>query len=913
MAPSLKSASTVILLAIPSIVTATGPTCTLKDLAPAGSTCGTYGVITKFEYFIEDLYDAQYTSVLSCASECAKRSNCKSFNIRTEQDAFCELQSATQKQAGFVPDNVANRSASSYQGFDLFCFDSVNDPSQGQSSDFSSSSTDTSTGSQISSQGTTSSSSSTQGTTSTTFSSNGIAQRTTSSTTLTSSSSSSASPTTTPYVCNEDNCYRALLRFGDQAKGFCSGYTTVTNAETASVPAYLDNCSSKPAMISSGCSCLATWISPDPEPTLPNSAESLTSATGYQSSVISSPTSAMSDSASSSVSSPSATTTTGSFSSIAGNSTTGISQSTIASVSSTITASPSHTQDNRNANSTSAFSSASTQDANTTVPLSSIWVSTTPDVSPVTPTTPSSDPSTSTLIRELAVPTTTTKSVTEFMISTVYATSVHTFKECPPTEKTCHVGLVTTTLVSVTTTLAPIIKVVVPTPTIDFIPPGYAVEPIYKVHVDIVNIPCPPAVYDCPVEQIITRTIEAGSAVCPCPTSDAQVYYEEHREIVCYQAQVPGPAPEVNAAALPMYEASQELGAVPMPVEARPAPPAMTPPSMVTITSIDKTSTKTMTYPIDQLPPPPCGLSLDAFDHKEEAYWAYCPDYSSTTAPMPQPGNPTPVNMDKLTMVTITSKDKTSTKTMTYHIDNLPPPPCGLRLDAFDYKEEAYWAECPDYTSTTTPMPKPTAVNKSPSFVTVTSSDKSSTKTMTYPIDNLPPPPCGLSLDAFDHKEEAYWAHCPDYTSPTPSPETPTSTISLITLTLTDASTTRTITTTPNPAFDYHEEAFWTHPSSPRGSPWSLPPPGTDTPSVVKMATTGPAWWTLPPVATAGLGSEKKPMVSGSPLPLPPSVEKVSMKEGKNKKKKSAGNGLGAAGNLSLMLAAVASVVVYLL
>ncbi|KAH7396036.1 hypothetical protein BKA64DRAFT_746167 [Cadophora sp. MPI-SDFR-AT-0126] len=933
MATSLKSASTILLFTITSLVVAASPVCTLKEFAPASSTCGTYGVITKFDYFIEDLYDPQYASVLFCASECARRSNCKSFNLRIGQDPFCELHSDTQRQDGFVAENNATRTASSYQGFDLACFSCVNDSSaQGLASDASSSlSTGTCLESHTSSQGMTSSGISAEGTPSTTSSSStsgtqslsgsiSIAQSTNPSASLTSSSTSSAAPTTTPYICNEDNCYRALLRFGDQAKAFCSGYTTVTNLETASVPAYLDNCSSNPTMISSGCSCLATWISPDPPPTLSSSAASPTSASGSQSSVISSTTSTVSDPISTSpVSSSSSTSSSVSASSSAaaevtnftGNSTTGTSQSTTPSASSSSTFHR-DTRIHRHANATSARSSTSVLHVNTSMPLSSSLASSISRSSSADPTISSSNLSISTLIRELAVPTTTTESVTKYMISTVYATSVHTFKECPSTLKVCHIGLVTTTRVPVTTTFAPIIKVVVPRPTIDFIPPGYAMEPIYEVHVDIVNEQCPPDVRNCPAIQTVTRTIEAGSAVCPCPTTDAQVHREEHREKVCYQARPPAPAPEVKAIAMPV----QEFRAVALSVEAHPAPPAMTSPSMVTITSTDKTTTKTMTYPIDNLPPPPCGLSLDAFDYKEEAYWAECPDYISTTTPMPKPVKSTPV-LPSPSMVTITSSDKLSTKTMTFPIDQLPPPPCGLSLDAFDYKEEASWAECPDYTSTTTPMPKigkPTPVFTSPSMVTITSTDKTSTKTMTYPIDQLPPPPCGLSLDAFMYKEEAYWAECPDYTSTT----TTSFSVSMVTVTITDETTTRTVTATWNSAFQYQEEALWTWPGE-KGSPWSLPPPATDTPTGFKLATTGPEWWKepafqstptstpkpmswkLPPVAT---GLEKKPMVS----PLPPNVEKVPMKE----EKKSAGVGVGA-GMLSAVLAIVGGVLVVLL
>ncbi|PVH74960.1 hypothetical protein DL98DRAFT_593592 [Cadophora sp. DSE1049] len=903
MAPSLKSASTILLLTIPSLIIAASPTCTLKDLAPAGSTCGTYGVITKYDYFIEDLYDSQYISVLSCALECAKRNNCKSFNIRP--DAFCELHSRTQKDAGFVSENDVNQTASSYQGFDLACFDFVNDATvQGSAfEDSSSSSSETSSGSQTSTQGTTSSGLSTHDSTSaTSYSSTSetqsasgsiiaqstsstptsssqssgslnIAQSTTSSATLTSSSTSSASSITTPYVCNEDNCYRALLRFGDQAKGFCSGYTTVTNAETASVPAYLDNCSSSPAMISSGCSCLATWISPDPPPTLSSSPASLTSTSISQSSVISSPTSTVSDpisrdpaSSSSfysgSVTSSGSATSSSSVTSFTGNLTAAISRSTTASDPSNST-SHSHTQMRKYANSTSTLASNSTPYVNTSMPLSSSLTSSMSGSSSADPTLSSSDPSITTMIREVAFPTTTTESVTEYMISTVYTTSVHTFKECPLTVKVCHVGLVTTTRVPVTTTFAPIIKVIIPRPTINFIPPGYAMEPIYKVHVDIVNKQCPPIVRNCPARQTVTRTIEAGSAVCPCPTTDAQVHREENRERVCYQAQLPAPAPAVEAIAMPI----QELRAVTLPVEAHQAPPAMTSPSMVTITSTDKTSTKTMTYSIDKLPPPPCGLSLDAFMYKEEAYWAHCPDYTSTTTPMPKPGKPTPVNTSP-TMVTITSTDKTSTKTMTYHIDNLPPPPCGLSLDSFDYKEEAYWAQCPDYTSNTTPMPEP---GKPTPFITL------------------------------------------------PSMATTAPSISMVTVTVTDETTTRTVTTTWNSAFIYQEEALWTWPGQ-KGSAWSLPPPATDIPTGLKLATTGPEWWkepafqstptpgswTLPPVAT---GLEKKPMVS----PLPSNVEKVPMKDEKKSAGVSVDAGLGGAGMLSAVLAIVGGVVVVLL
>merc|ERR1712093_855849 len=152
MAPSLKSASVIFLLTIPSLVIAASPTCTLKDSAPAGSTCGTYGDVTNFDYFIEDLYDPQYTSILSCASECGNRTNCKSFNLRTEKEAFCELHSGTQQKAGFVSEDEANRTTSSYQGFDLDCFDCVDDASNQRLAVNESSSSSTSTSSESQSQ-----------------------------------------------------------------------------------------------------------------------------------------------------------------------------------------------------------------------------------------------------------------------------------------------------------------------------------------------------------------------------------------------------------------------------------------------------------------------------------------------------------------------------------------------------------------------------------------------------------------------------------------------------------------------------------------------------------------------------------------------------------------------------------------
>ncbi|KAL5328406.1 hypothetical protein ACEPPN_001905 [Leptodophora sp. 'Broadleaf-Isolate-01'] len=483
MAPSVtKSAGIFLLAALPSLGKAASQTCTLKDLALASSICGPTGAITNFDYFVEDLYDAEFTSVVSCASQCAGRSNCKSFNIRTQEreSPFCELHTGTQRQVGFMPENDPENTASSYQGFDLSCFTCVDSNStagaqstsgdEGASSIASSSSTvgagfqvsssretsesrTASSGSQSSiSQGISTSSTASyvsQSSASQVFSSSGIASSATSVVALASSSSTSpALPTTPPFICNEDNCYHAQL------------------------------------------------------------------------------------------------------------------------------------------------------------------------------------------------------SASELMAIAM---------------------------------------------------------PVHKAH------------------------------------------------------------EKVKAIAMPMHTAHEEVG--PMPTYAEPlrAPqPAITSPvSLVTITMTDKSTTRTITAPIDDLPPPSCGLKLSAFIYPEEAYWAHCPDYTSSTTVTPEP---TPAITSSASIVTVTVTDKGTNRTITDSVDKLPPPPCGLKLSAFMYPEEEYWAHCPDYTSSTTVTPTATS---SVSMVTVTISEETTTRTITTTWNS-----------AFDYQEEALWTYPPgngdSWSLPPPSTHTPT-------------------------------------------------------------------------------------------------------------------------------------------
>ncbi|KAG4435522.1 hypothetical protein IFR05_008989 [Cadophora sp. M221] len=897
MAPSItKIAGIILLAALPSLGKAASQTCALKDSAPVGSICGPTGVITNFDYFVEDLYDVKSTSVLFCASKCAGRSNCKSFNIRTEEKEtpFCELHTGTQSQAGFIPENDPENTASSYQGFDLSCFTCVDSNStagaQSTSSGTlatsmaSSSSIESLSGAQSSSSQKITSSSDvsdvssssavgaeSQSSTSEVFSSSGIASSTTSVATLASSSSTSpAFPTTTPYICNEDNCYRALLRFGNEAKDFCSGYTATSNAETASVPAYLDNCSRNPVMISSGCSCLATWISPDPPPTLSSpsvvqtSANSIPSQTGS-----SSPTSVVSGSSSvETVSSSLISTTSRSVASTSSatsssSMTTSIPSSNSESMSRKNTTSHRNKQITRFANSTSdGHLSTSAPYVNSTMSLSGSLSSSIADSTVSGFSSSSSQVSMAAVFREVFVPTTETKairttetiSVTEYVISTVYSTSVHTFTECPLTVKVCHIGLVTTTRVLVTTTLAPIIKVGVPRPTITFIPPGYAVEPIYKIHVDIIN-ECPSVVKHCLARERVTRTIEAGSAVCPCATTDVQVHREERREKVCYQAQLP--ASEFQAAAMHVHNAHEEVKAIAMPMHTT---------------------------------------------HEEVGHMPMAKEQTRPVVAEPLLAPP-PTITSPVSLVTITMTDKGTTRTITAPIDDLPPPPCGLKLSAFMYPEEAYWAHCPDYTSSTAVTPEPTpAITSSASMVTITVTDKGTIRTITDSADKLPPPPCGLKLSAFMYPEEAYWAHCPDYTSSTTVTPRLTSSVSMVTVTVTEETTTRTVTTTWNSAFDYQEEALWTHPPG-NGESWSLPPPSTHTPTgLVRPA--GPDWWKEPAFTSS---TNAKAMVTAAP----PTVESVPMDDQKQSSR--VASRLGVTDNLSAMLVVVSCLVVVLL
>lgn len=175
----------------------------------------------------------------------------------------------------------------------------------------------------------------------------------------------------------------------------------------------------------------------------------------------------------------------------------------------------------------------------------------------------------------------------------------------------------------------------------------------------------------------------------------------------------------------------------------------------------DKSTTRTITAPIDDLPPPSCGLKLSAFIYPEEAYWAHCPDYTSSTTVTPEP---TPAITSSASIVTVTVTDKGTNRTITDSVDKLPPPPCGLKLSAFMYPEEEYWAHCPDYTSSTTVTPTATS---SVSMVTVTISEETTTRTITTTWNS-----------AFDYQEEALWTYPPgngdSWSLPPPSTHTPT-------------------------------------------------------------------------------------------------------------------------------------------
>ncbi|KAL2073987.1 hypothetical protein VTL71DRAFT_7765 [Oculimacula yallundae] len=735
MTSSTKMKRSALFVTVLLTVTHAGKVAVLKDPTPPASlglTCGSVGVITNFDHFIQDLYNPLYATPAGCAAACAAYNTtparCVSFNVRSGvRGPFCELHSNIQRFAGIVGGNAGDRDASMYQGFDLECFNFVEAPV-----DQTSNAQDITPSPGIIGRSTTSSSSPA-------FEGFSISQQSSSSesattisvtspATLASSSISSAS--LTPHVCHEDNCHRAFLRFEDEARGFCSDYTVSGSQTTA--PAYLENCEGNPSMLSSGCRCLATHVSPKSPASSP--AIQTSASSGAQSSDSSTPTSTMSVSGLTvtaslptitsaprtrtlrkvfrskkpkkssskkfrrkSSSSSSTMTSSGPIESLPSLIPSVLNSSSIHTSSMTASFPPVKAfppinwrplMNSTRPEVTGFLNATSSGLANSTMTASLPPVIAFPPTNwrPLTnstkPEVSNSVNSTSSLSSDVAPLANITRSLTNHSIANATWNGFLSNFGATPTASTTSPN--STIQVDPTKT---------PQSTSISTPDEVIFEPVHVITAlasDMVGVITPVEL------QGIAVPIELQGITVPVAKNKTTITLA--RRVYDHEA--------VKALNLPSgFEGCPEA-----------TPYVKSVISLVTITTASGGQTKTLVFPTDNLPPPPCGLSLNAFMYPEEAYHAYCPEYTSTTSAeetatttsttTEEEEEITPVTTYGNSMVTITMTNFGQVSTLTRSSDDLPPPPCGGNLDDFTNKEEAYRAECPGYVSTTTAQPK---------------------------------------------------------------------------------------------------------------------------------------------------------------------------------------------------------------